>query len=125
MREGTRVASIETGLAAAAAKLSQQVRSCLGRRSCQERRALSPAAELCPSVALCQPSTVFGPASDMRVCSLREINGIHAQWCHNTPEHITRQQETEQKHREGRRSENGYWGRIGEGCPKGVYLVCT
>ncbi|NWU83486.1 PHF2 demethylase, partial [Onychorhynchus coronatus] len=42
VREGTRVASIETGLAAAAAKLSQQVRDCLGSRSCQERRALSP-----------------------------------------------------------------------------------
>lgn len=49
VREGTRVASIETGLAAAAAKLSQQVRGCLESRSCQESRALSPAAELCPT----------------------------------------------------------------------------
>ncbi|NWV49235.1 PHF2 demethylase, partial [Daphoenositta chrysoptera] len=57
VREGTRVASIETGLAAAAAKLSQQVRGCLGSRSCQERRALSPAAESCPSVAVPALST--------------------------------------------------------------------
>lgn len=77
VREGTRVASIETGLAAAAAKLSQQVRGCLESRSCQESRALSPAAELCPSLVLCQPC-VQRPASEMRLCSLREINEIQA-----------------------------------------------
>lgn len=95
VREGTRVASIETGLAAAAAKLSQQVRGCLGRRSCQQRRALCPAAELCPSPVLCQPCIVFGPASDTRLYSLREVNGIQTQQCHNTPKHVTRQQGTE------------------------------
>ncbi|NWT01589.1 PHF2 demethylase, partial [Mionectes macconnelli] len=70
VREGTRVASIETGLAAAAAKLSQQVRHCL---SCQGRRALSPA-ELCPSAVQCQPSTVLAHARDTRLSSKKKKN---------------------------------------------------
>lgn len=48
----------------------------------------SPAAEPCPRVVLCQPCAVFGPASDTRLCGLREINGIQAQRCHNTPDHV-------------------------------------
>lgn len=55
MREGTRVASIETGLAAAAAKLSQQVRRGEGEGHRPARSLLRPPGLRFPKASISPP----------------------------------------------------------------------